>query len=97
MNFTLNQLLNGINQFILNPLIGLLFFVALIVFLWGVFRFVANAGSEDARETGKRNMMWGILGMFIMVAAFGIIRLVLGTFGITGPGASKLPGWLFNL
>lgn len=95
MNFTLNQLLNGVNRFILNPLIGLLFFVALLVFLWGVFRFVANASSEDARETGKRNMMWGILGMFIMVSVYGIIRLVLGTFGITQ--TSHVPAWLFNL
>lgn len=97
MDFNLNDLLNGINQFILNPLIGLLFFVALFVFLWGIFKFIGNAASEEARETGKRNMMWGIIGMFIMIAVYGIIRLVLGTFGITGPGSSNIPGWLFDI
>lgn len=96
MNFNLNQLLNGINRFILNPLIGLLFFVALLVFMWGIFRFIGNAGSEDARETGKRNIMWGIAGMFIMISVYGIIRLLLGTFGISGAtSANHLPGWLF--
>lgn len=96
MNFNLNQLINGVNNYILNPLIGLMFFVGLLVFVWGLFKFIGNAGSEDARETGKRNIMWGIFGMFVMIAVFGIIRLVLGTFGISGANSSNhLPGWLF--
>lgn len=90
----LNELLGKINEFILNPLITLLFFVALIVFFWGLFEFVSNAGNEEARAKGKRNIMWGIIGMFIMISVYGIIRIILGTFGI-GPGSSGLPGWLF--
>ena len=94
MDFNLNTFLNGVNQFILNPLIVLLFFIALIVFLWGLFRFISNAASEEARETGKRNIMWGIIGMFIMIAVYGIIKIILGTFGITG-GDSHVPTWIF--
>lgn len=93
---TLNELLNQINRFILNPLIILLFSIALIVFMWGIFRFIANAGSEDARETGKRNMAWGIAGMFIMIAVFGIIKIILGTFGITNTGSTGIPAWIFR-
>ncbi len=94
----MNQLLFGINKFILNPLIGLLFVVALIVFFWGLVQFIGNAGSEDARQKGKRNIMWGIIGMFIMISVFGIIKIILGTFGIdSGTGGSfGLPSWIFR-
>ena len=70
--------------------------MAILVFFWGIFQFIGNAASEDARDKGKKNIMWGIAGMFIMVAAYGIIKLILGTFGIDGAGSGHLPDWLFN-
>lgn len=86
----INALLNRINEFVLNPFIILLFVVALIVFFWGLVEFIYKAGSEDGREVGKRNMMWGIIGMFIMVGVYGIINIILATFGIGGPDYLKL-------
>lgn len=85
----INSLLGKVNEFILNPLIILLFVVALIVFFWGLVEFISKAGSEEGRETGKRNMVWGVVGMFIMVAVYGIIKLILATFGV------PLPPYLF--
>lgn len=80
-------LLNSINEVILNPIIYLLFAVALVVFLWGIFQMIRGAASEDARSDGRRNIMWGIIGMLIMVSVYGILDVILNTFGITGtPG-----------
>jgi ABC-type phosphate transport system permease subunit len=81
----INQLIYRTNQFIVNPLILLLMAVAVLVFFWGVFEFISKSDSDEAREKGKRNMLWGIVGLFIMVAVFGIIQIILGTFGITPP------------
>ena len=72
-----------IAEVIVNPLITFGFTVALAVFFWGIFQFVANADNEDARKTGKRTMVWGIVGFLVMFGAFGIIRIVMATFGIT--------------
>lgn len=73
---------------ILNPTIALLFGIALVVFLWGVAKFIwASADNEGDREEGRRHMIWGIVGMFIMVAALGIISIVTNTFGIQGVGS----------
>lgn len=77
-------LVKRVNQYILNPFIGLLFAVALAYFIYGVFEFLANADSEDARTTGKSHMLWGIIGMFIMMGVFGIMQIVINTLGITG-------------
>lgn len=83
------ELLYKINQAILNPLLILLIGIAFVVFLWGIVEFLAKSSGDEAREKGKRNMLWGLFGMFVMIAVFGIIRLVLGTFGIT-----EIPGGL---
>lgn len=81
--FSISELLGKINEFILNPLIVLMFAVALLVFFWGLVEFIAKAGSDDGRDRGKRNMVWGIIGMFIMVSVYGIINLVINTIGVS--------------
>lgn len=79
---TIAPTLNKISDVILNPLIVLMFAVAFLYFLWGIFQMIVSAGSDDARSTGRRNMMYGIIGMFIMVSVYGILKIVLDTFGI---------------
>ena len=80
---SISSLLNKINQFILNPLILLVFAIAFLVFFWGIFQFISSETVDAGREEGKRKIFWGLFGMFIMFAAYGLIRLILGTFGIS--------------
>ena len=86
----ISEFLNGVNRVILNPLILLAFAIATLVFFWGVFQFIFSETSDAKRETGKKKIFWGLFGMFIMISAYGLIRLILGTFGID-------PGYPFNL
>lgn len=80
--------LNKINSAILNPLIGLVFAVATIVFIYGLVEFIRSETADKAREAGKKKILYGLLGMFIMFSAYGLIHLILGTFGIpNSPGA----------
>lgn len=75
-----------INRFldqIVNPIIILLFALALVYFLYGLVVFIANADSDEARDTGKSHMLWGIIGLFIMVSVYGILKIVIGTVGIS--------------
>lgn len=85
----MEEFIANLNQAIINPLIALLFAVALVVFAWGLFSFVAHANNEEARNTGKRHMLWGIVGLFVMVAVFGIIQILLNTFGIELEGGQS--------
>lgn len=68
---------------ILNPVIKLGFAIALVVFLYGVFEFIKDADNSTARETGGKHILWGVIGMFIMIAAGGIMQVLCGTWGIT--------------
>lgn len=72
-----SDLISSINQKILNPIIGLMFGLALVVFLYGVIEFIAGSANEEKRKIGKQHMLWGIIGLFIMVSVFGIINLIL--------------------
>lgn len=70
------RLIDSIEFLIINPLIGLLFAAGLVFFLWGLAQFIMNADSEEGRTTGKQHMIWGIVGMFIMVGAYAIINIL---------------------
>ncbi len=64
---------------IIEPFIALLVGVAIIYFLWGVFQFIRNAESPDKRKEGGMHMLWGAIGLFLMVTAYGILNLIIGT------------------
>lgn len=73
------------NDVILFPLISLLLALALLLFIYGVFEYIAGSADESKRSIGRMHMVWGIVGMIIMVSAYGIISLALATFGASLP------------
>ncbi len=79
----MDKFISAVSQQILNPFIYLLFAIAMIVFIWGLVRFISQGGDEDARTIAKRHILYGLLGMFIMFSAFALVRLITGSF-ITG-------------
>lgn len=85
-----NQFLGKVVEQIVNPIILLLAAVAFVLFLWGVFEFIAHAGDETKRKEGRQAIFWGIIGLVIIFGAYGIINLALGTFGIPTLTPGKL-------
>jgi len=82
----LDGLLDGFVRELVNPFIWLLTGVATVIFIYGVLEFMGTFGqSEDSRAKGKSHMIWGIVGLTIMFGVFGILRIVLNTFGIDPP------------
>ena len=71
-----------VNEVILYPLIMLLLGVAILIFLYGCFEYISHSNDSRARETGQMHIMWGIVGMFIMLVAYGILGIAAGTFGL---------------
>lgn len=76
-----NPLILKLAEVIINPAIKGLFLIALLTFLWGVMKFVKNSDNDGERTTGKNLIFWGVIGMAIMVAAGGVIRIAMGTVG----------------
>lgn len=65
-----------INESILQPIVMLLMALAVAYFLFGVMKFVKDQDSEDAQGEGKRHMLWGVVGLFIMVSVYGILNFI---------------------
>ncbi len=78
----LNKFLGKVVAQIINPIILLLAASAFVVFLWGVFEFIAHAGDAGKRKEGKDAILWGLVGLVIIFGAYGIINLALGTFNL---------------
>ncbi len=75
-------LMKSINRVIINPLIILLFALALVYFIYGLIKYLLSPDNEEVRKSSKSQMLWGIIGMFIMVSVFGILSIIMNTFGI---------------
>lgn len=92
------KFLSIINDAIFYPLITLLSGVALLVFLWGGFRFITNADNSTEREVGRSHMIYGIIGLLVMVSAMAILTIAANTFDLGIPwgeencGAQRPPG-----
>jgi len=68
----INKLVTGI----VNPLIGIIFVVAIAVFFWGIIEFIWNADNEEKRATGKNHIIWGLVGLLIMATVGGILEIL---------------------
>ena len=59
--------------------------IATIYFLLSVIRFIMDKGDKPEATTAKKKAMGnGIIGLFVMVGIWGIIRILSSTFGVSG-------------
>ena len=65
-----------------NPFVGIIIGLAVLYFLWGVAQFILAAGNEEKVKEGRATMLWGIITLFVMVALWGLVAIVLDTFGL---------------
>jgi hypothetical protein len=71
--------------------VPLIFALAFIVFIWGVFQFfIAGGHDEEAKDKGKSLMLWGLIGFFIMVSVWGLVHILVGTLNLN-PSIPQLP------
>jgi uncharacterized membrane protein YidH (DUF202 family) len=70
---------------IFNSLIPLLIGAAVIVFLYGILRFISKStsGNAEDRKESINFMIWGIVGIAVMVSIWGLVAFVTNTLGTT--------------
>lgn len=75
------NLIDRIVTYIIDPIILLIFAAGFFLFVWGLVQFIWKL-DEGAQNDGKQHMLWGIIGMMIMVSVYGIITLIDETFDL---------------
>lgn len=77
-------------QRIVNILLPALFTLAVVVFFWGVVRYIF-AGEQD-KEKAKKTMLWGVIAIFVMASIWGLVKFIGDTFGIQEKKSVPVPG-----
>ena len=81
-----------ITRLINTVLVPLVFAIAFIVFIWGIFQyFIAGGHDEEAKEKGRSLMLYGIIGFFVMIAVWGLVNILVNTFDLQKNGPSFIP------
>ena len=86
MNDEAAKLISNIKVYILNPIIGFMFAVAVVMFIYGIVEYIWSADNEEKVEVGKKHMIWGILGMFVMIGVYGILNVLSSFWWDIGSG-----------
>lgn len=60
---------------IINRLIPFVIALTVLVFLWGVFKFVLSTDA-DSRSEARGYMIWGIIALFVMVSVWGLVNIL---------------------
>jgi hypothetical protein len=75
-----------------NVAVPLVFALAFIVFIWGVFRFFILGGHDAAKQkSGKELMIWGIVGFALMLSVWGLVHILTGTLSTNNTQAPLPP------
>lgn len=70
---------------------GALMGAAVIVFFYGIVKYILSAGDETKRKEGKGFMVYGVIGLFVMTSVWGLVYLISALVGIRGGGGVDLP------
>jgi len=67
---------------IVNSVLPIVLGVAILVFLWGLAKFIFKSGNEDEKTGGKNLMIYGSIAIFVMVSIFGIVNFLQDALGV---------------
>ncbi|MDB5189407.1 MAG: hypothetical protein JWL82_364 [Parcubacteria group bacterium] len=82
-SITFKQWVEGIIiPFVNNYVVKLLYILAFLFFIFGVFKYFFTGGQEN-RETAHIYIMWSLIGMVVIFGVWGIVRLLLNIIPIT--------------
>ena len=80
---------------IFNTIIPILIVLGVIYFIWGVITYMIGA-DEEAKKKGRDKVIYGLIGLVVIVGMWGLVKIVTGTFGLNnttgGIQAPCVPG-----
>ena len=79
---------------IINIILGFLGILAVVLILFGGFKWMTAAGNEDKVAEAKKLLVAGVVGMIIILAAYALAAFILdAVFRATTDGATNPSGW----
>jgi hypothetical protein len=69
-----------------NPIIILLAGIAVVVFMWGVIKYINASGDPKRLKEGSKYLLFGILAFVVIVGLWGIVKTVTSLLGLEFAG-----------
>ena len=79
---TVSDIVGRFEAVIIKPAMLLIFTAGFFMFVWGLVVFLFNLGDKSEHTKGKEHIVWGLVGMFVMVSVYGILALLNNTFDL---------------
>lgn len=83
METTIENIIQAVTSDILRPIITLLFVLATASFIFGAIKLLLSAKDTKKIEEGRKLMLYGLLGLFTIVAMWGLVYAIKRTFDIS--------------
>lgn len=82
---SIKSLINGI-------IVPVLFAVAFLYFIYGVYKyFILGADSDTEVATGRKFVLWGVIGFVVILSLWGLVNVGVGLFNLGGQNAPTPP------
>ena len=78
----LGAIINYILCILQSSIIPILVVAAIILFIYGVVKYIAGADNEKVRKEGSMFMIYGIISLFVITSIWGLVSILTNTFGI---------------
>lgn len=89
-----NNLLDDVGG-IITQLIPIFIGVAVLVFIWGVIKYVTAGDDSEKRAQARSLMIYGIIAIFVIVSIWGLVAIlqnITDTADQVGPDPIRIPG-----
>ncbi len=88
----IDDFIGNIAKFINDVLVPVVFALAFLMFLWGVFKFFFwGGGDATKRAEGQQLMLWAVIGFLLMVSIWGVVNLLSKGFGLDTETIRQIP------
>lgn len=75
----------------INIFIPFLTVLGTLYVVWGVFQFIRSAGDEKAVTEGRNRIVFGIIGLFVMISIWGFVNLLVNSLKLPSDTIPKIP------
>ncbi len=75
---------------VLNYVMPIVIVLGVIYFIWNVIKYATNKEAEK-REEAREAMIYGLIGLFVIVSIWGIIGFIGSTLGVGQGGSGLVP------
>lgn len=75
---------------LLNSVVPVLIALGVVYFVYGVVSYVI-ASDEEAKKAGRDRIIFGIIGLAVIISVWGLVTILNRTFGISNTASITLP------